>query len=118
MPAKFRKLKRWQFSEKFWADLLHAKRQPGSGNQPGAPGDMRLQQIHFEFDDACLLESKQTSAYSMTLREDILKKISDEALALGRVPLLGLEINKQKWLAIPAWTVMIRTEKEDSDVTT
>lgn len=57
----------------------------------------------------CLLESKQTSKFSLTLREDILKKISDEALALGRTPLLGLEINTEKWLALPAWAILMQT---------
>jgi hypothetical protein len=86
-------------------ELLRGKLQPGSGNKPGSPGDVRCQEITFRFQDKVLLEAKCTDKHQMILYESILRKISDEAATLGRTPLVGLQICSEKWLAIPAWAI-------------
>ena len=98
-------MKPWQASENFWAKILSGQRQPGSGNKSGAPGDVRTQEIRFAFEDTCLLESKMTEKKSLVIHEGWLKKISNEALHLGRTPLLGLQIGDERWIALPAWAI-------------
>lgn len=91
--------------------------QPGSGNKDGAPGDVRLSEIKFEFSDKCLLESKSTEGKSISIKEEWLSKISDEALSLGRTPLLGIVVGKEHWLAIPGWAIGLTTDGGNDDDT-
>lgn len=106
----------WKTAESFWKEKFPSGRsQPGSGNQPGAPGDIRyLQRVQFQFDEKVLLESKETMNKSLAVQEAWLAKITSEALALGRVPLFGMTVGKEQWLAIPAWAIQ-PTEEDPTD---
>lgn len=93
----------WQKSEKQWSDAAgKGKRQPGSGNKSGAPGDIRfLERTTLTVSGKFLLEAKFTEAESISVKKSWLKKIRKEALLLGRIPLLGIDLNGERWLAIP-----------------
>lgn len=96
-------MKNWEKSESRWASLFpKGQRQVGSGNKPGAPGDIRyIESISFSFRGKALLESKQTDRESLSIKKEWLEKIRYEALSLGRTPLFGMDIQGQRWLAIP-----------------
>lgn len=101
---------RWRKAEEFWRALFVAangRRQPGSGNQPGLPGDVRfLEHVLFQFNHPALLESKQRRC-SVTLSDKLLDKISLEAAQLGRMPLVGITIGSRQWLLVPAHALTI-----------
>jgi Holliday junction resolvase len=52
-----------------------------------------------------LIESKSTEAQSIRVKREWLRKITDEALQMGRVPALALTIQDEQWLAIPLFYV-------------
>ena len=105
-------MKQWEKSEEEWAALFPTgQRQVGSGNKQGAPGDIRfVERIGFKFSGKALLESKQTSRGSLSIETEWLKKITNEAMMLGRTPLFGMDIQGQRWLAIPEWAIEIEKE--------
>ncbi len=106
---KYNKKEKWEKAEKRWLDKLgKGRQQPGSGNKPGSPGDVRfIDRVRFSFDGRVLLESKQTEDESISVKNPVLYKITREATNLGCVPMLGLEINQNRWLCIPEWAIEI-----------
>ena len=100
----------WHAAEAYWRDFFvnaQGRSQPGSGNQPGAPGDERyLERVQFSVNERVLLESKYTAGKSIAIQEAWLDKIRHEAALLGRVPMLGIIIGEQKWLAVPDWIIV------------
>ena len=104
------KKKLWEKAEEFWRDLFRVKayRVPGSGNQPGKKGDVRyVDTVRFYVDEPALLESKQTATQSLSIKRSWLAKITQEATCLGRVPLFGMIIDDEKWVAMPVWAINI-----------
>lgn len=100
----------WEKAEQFWADFFQAKgrRVSGSGNRPGHPGDVRyLEKIILIINSKALLESKQTSGESIRIEKTWLTKITEEATPQGRIPLLGLTIQDERWICIPTWAIEI-----------
>ena len=100
----------WQEAERYWRDFFtnaQGKSQPGSGNTPGAPGDERyVERVQFSVNERVLLESKYTAGKSIFIQEAWLEKILHEAAQLGRVPLLGIIMGEQRWLAVPDWVIV------------
>lgn len=112
----------WMKAEEYWRDFFtdaEGQRQPGSGNQPGRPGDNRYKRrAIFRYDNNVLLESKYTESNSLSINLKWLDKITHEAALLGRVPALGLTIGNQHWLAVPTWTVTEKGEQYGLDDST
>lgn len=81
---------------------LGAKRQPGSGNQPGKKGDIQLAEL-----ESVLFENKTTAGQVLKVRYADLCKITREARAERRTPgvILGFENAEgpypQDWAALP-----------------
>ena len=102
-------MEHWKQAETFWQRKFPGGHlQPGSGNQPGLPADARYRErVRFTFNNKGLLESKSAKpeSKSLSIQEAWLDKIEHEAVCLGRVPMLGLVIGKQKWIAFPEWAV-------------
>ena len=67
------------------AKRWHGKRQPGSGSKPGYRGDVKLGDF--------LVETKFTDKKSYRLELATLRKIGEEAAAMGRRPIVVLEFN-------------------------
>lgn len=73
---------------------------PGSGNKPGLPGDVGGRTFH--------RECKTTAKAGFVVSNRILKKVCDEALAIGRVPVVEIELRGVKppvptqWVLVPA----------------
>ena len=65
------------------ADIDGGKRQPGSGNQWHAKGDVK--------GEALLIECKSTSNASYGLKLELLEKINREAVLTGREPLFQID---------------------------
>jgi hypothetical protein len=84
------------------ARKMGGRRVPGSGATEWAKGDVSLPQF--------LVEAKQTVHGSLSVKKAWLTKISREALAVGKVPALAIEIQggdddpltARDWIAIPA----------------
>lgn len=103
--------KPWRKAEDFWSTFFleaDGRRQPGSGNQPGLPGDVRfLEHVKFVYNHPTLLESKFTEKESISLHASWLDKIWLEAVQLGRMPLLGITLGSRRWLAVPVQAVEV-----------
>jgi hypothetical protein len=90
-------------AEKKLNKRLGGRLTPGSGNQPGAKGDIDLGEF--------LLETKATEADSYRLDHETLAKIEREALAKGKNPAFHVQFvdprgNAKRfgsWVAIPEW---------------
>ncbi len=80
--------KNWEKKEMKDAELFNGKRTPRSGGLWSAKGDVKS--------DKYLIESKQTMKKSFSVSVDLWKKIEREALLNNRIPLLSLEIGKDK----------------------
>ena len=94
----------WQKSEQLVADLVHGRRQPASGSRPGFPGDIRQGRIKLDLPNI-LVEVKSTEKESLSVKKAWLVKISNEALSLGKTPILAMTIGTQRWFAIPDWAL-------------
>lgn len=90
----------WRKHEKDVEKRSGARRRAASGAAPGKPGDNK--------DEEFLRECKATKGAGMTISGKWLKKISSEALALGKNPLMELRFDGQEeptpkdWVMIPA----------------
>lgn len=86
--------------EKSVAKRTGTRRVPGSGNQPGSPGDVAGRKF--------LRECKTTSKAGFLLGSTILSKACQEALAVNRTPLIEVEVRGVKppvpsrWVVVPA----------------
>lgn len=86
--------------EKESAARAGKKRVPGSGNQPGRPGDV--------IGDEDLGELKTTEKTDTRIQLKWLRKIAFEALTQGKQPYIEFEFTKleppcpQKWVMVPA----------------
>ena len=80
--------KAWESKEKKDAKAFNGKRMPRSGGFWSAKGDIKSGKY--------LIESKQTMKRSFSVSVDLWKKIEREALLSNRIPLLSLEIGKEK----------------------
>lgn len=87
------------------AKRLQGSQQPGSGAIAGAKGDVKKDTPSFSF----LIESKATKSESMSLKQDWLLKIYQEALEVGRTPALALSFTREngssekrdRWVMVP-----------------
>jgi len=108
-PAKPEKAD-WKKHEKDIAKRSGAKRVAGSGNQPGKPGDIRGNKF--------LREAKATKKDSISLRGKWLRKITEEALAVGRTPLVEVRLEDAQfpcptdWVLIPAMDFQALVEQD------
>ncbi len=66
---------------------------PGSGCGTFSKGDVRT--------PTTLIENKRTDKQQITIKNDWLEKIRREALAEGRMPVLGIEIGGREWVMLP-----------------
>lgn len=106
---------KWRKAEEFWRMVLRAKGRllPGSGSIAGLKGDCRyLDPVKISVNGLCLLESKQTDKQSLSIQLTWLQKITDEATQLGRIPLLGIAIGNERWIAVPTWALDIGESHE------
>jgi hypothetical protein len=90
----------WKRHEREIAERAGERQVPGSGNQLGSPGD--TVGLHF------LRDGKATTKAGMSLKAEWLRKIVEQALRLGKTPVLelrfeGAEIPVPKdWVLLPA----------------
>lgn len=110
-----------RIAEKKLHKRLGGRLTPGSGNQVGAKGDLRFDELDF------LMETKATEAESYRLEHEVLAKIEREALARGRNPAFHVQfVDRQgnakrfgSWVAVPEWlweklgAAAIRPQDED-----
>jgi len=90
-------------SEKRVAKLMGARLTPGSGAIDGAKGDAVLPNF--------LVEMKATVNGSYSLKKETLNKITQEAMARNKVPLLmvsfvigsGTKLHNGDWACLPLW---------------
>lgn len=101
--------------EKALADKMKGRRQPGSGSASYAKGDVRTGGLYGGY----LIECKQTKHASIRVTAKWLAKITEEALAEGKEPMLHFELKgadhpaaRQPWVAIPEWVLMDLLEKQ------
>ena len=80
--------KAWETKEKKDAKVFNGKRMPRSGGFWSAKGDIKSEKY--------LIESKQTTKRSFSVSIDLWKKIEREALLSNRIPLLSIEMGKEK----------------------
>ena len=91
---------RSQQHEKSSAERAGKRRVPGSGNQPGRPGDI--------VGDEDLAELKTTKKTDTRIQLSWLRKIAYEALTQGKQPLIEFEFVKltppcpKKWVMVSA----------------
>ncbi len=91
---------RAQRHEKSTAARSGKRRVPGSGNQPGRPGDIQ--------GDEDLGELKTTKKTDTRIELKWLRKIAYEAMTQGKKPMIEFEFERlkapcpQKWVMVPA----------------
>jgi hypothetical protein len=79
--------------------MLNGKRQPLSGANEMAKGDVRSEYF--------LGEAKQTQGKSLSLKLEWLEKIDGEAMAVDKYPLLAIEFlngnprSPKEWVSVP-----------------
>lgn len=81
----------WEDQEKRVAKMLGGQRSAGSGAFD-RKGDVRA--------PTQLWETKWTGKKSFTVQAAVLEKILGEALAEGRTPVLGLELNGRNYVIV------------------
>lgn len=94
-------------AEESLAKRLKGELQPGSGNLPGAKGDVKL--IARNQDQDFLIENKATTGASISVKQDWLLKIYQEALETGKIPALAFQFTNEagksekrdRWVALP-----------------
>ncbi len=94
------KLKKSQLQEDEVAVVVDGKRQPGSGNRPWKPRDVKS--------DDFLIECKYTSKGSYRVTRKLLQQIENDALARGKNPALVIGFSKEdmikdNWIAVPLY---------------
>ena len=90
--AQKRKRQKWQSQEKKAAKRMGGKLTPGSGNQWAAKSDVRTKKL--------LVECKRTDKSTYSLRLDTLRKVELEALRLGLVPVLLVELDGHEYAVL------------------
>lgn len=81
--------------------MMDGKRQPFSGASEKAKGDVKS--------DKFLGEAKQTADKSISIKQEWLIKIDEEAMAQDRYPILAIEFlnmpkrNTKDWILIPSY---------------
>lgn len=95
-----RELAASQRQERRGAKMFGGKVTPGSGNGWAKKGDVRVPSDGGLFSVA-LVEFKWTGKTQFTLKAAELEKITYEAVADGRRPVFGVELNKQRYVVLP-----------------
>jgi len=85
--------KRSRRQEKDTAKRFGGRVTTGSGNQWFAKGDVKTPVL--------LIENKYTGGEQITMKKVDLRKITDEAVAEGRVPALCLELSGDHYVVLP-----------------
>jgi hypothetical protein len=99
----------WRKHEKDIAKRSGGSRVAGSGNQPGKPGDVRGTKF--------LRDGKATVRKNISISAKVLRKIVEEALALGRTPVIEVRLEGAEfpcpsdWVILPAIDFQAITEK-------
>ena len=78
--------------EKRLAKIVSGKRSAASGAFWSRKGDVRS--------DDLLIEHKWTGKKSFTIKSDVLKKITREAILDGRVPVLGIHLDVENYVIL------------------
>jgi hypothetical protein len=97
--GSYRCKKKSQVQEKRIAKELGGKTQPGSGAFEHFKGDVKLSDY--------LIEAKRTDKQSITVKAEWLSKIDHEAINVGKIPALAIELGsmngftENEWIAIP-----------------
>lgn len=95
--------------EKKLAKLFDGRRQPSSGAFPGLKGDVKA--------DNLLIEAKYTERKSFTITQDILIKITKQALAYNKIPVVAIEFATMPLGTSKDWILVeVDTFKELLDV--
>lgn len=82
------------------AKMIGGKRRRGSGSVPGLPGDA--------VSDRFLVECKFTSKRYISIKASDLRKIEEDALSTGKIPILAFGFSngdtiEGQWTAIPSY---------------
>lgn len=78
--------------EKRLAKKIGGKRNAASGAFWSRKGDVR--------NDELLIEHKWTGKKSVTIKSEVLKKITKEAILDGRMPVLGLHLDGENYVVL------------------
>lgn len=78
--------------EKRLAKKIGGKRNAASGAFWSRKGDVR--------NDELLIEHKWTGKKSVTIKSEVLKKITKEAILDGRIPVLGLHLDGENYVVL------------------
>lgn len=103
------------------ARSMGGRTQPGSGSKDHAKGDVLQAAREAAFrPDRFLIECKQTEKASMSIKGSWLAKITREAAAVGREPMLEFEIQgcddpmlERQWVALPMSVFKRLTDDEE-----
>lgn len=99
----------WRRHERDVERRSGGRRRAASGAAPGKPGDTR--------DETFLRECKSTRGAGMSISGKWINKISSEAIALNKIPLLELRFDGQTapapkdWVLIPAYEFTALVER-------
>lgn len=88
--------------ERSFAKKTGGSRQPLSGARDEAKGDVKIDRADLAF----LVDCKHTKHASVSLTEEWLLKITKEALAAGKHPLMELELGGALSLSCKRWVAM------------
>jgi hypothetical protein len=88
----------WKKHEKDTAARTGGRQVAGSGNQPGKPGDVRGTKF--------LRDCKATVRNRISLSAKTLKKIVNEALAVGRTPVIEVRLEGAEFPCPVDWVVL------------
>jgi hypothetical protein len=95
----------WKRHEKEIAARSGGKRVAGSGNQPGKPGDVRGTKF--------LRDGKATVRKNISISAKVLKKIVEEALALGRTPVIEVRLEGAEFPCPTDWVILPAIDFQD-----
>jgi hypothetical protein len=94
-----RRVKDSQGQERRVGEAGGGRRVRGSGSKPHARGDAVWEQ------HGILLEAKRTEKKSISVKGEVLDRITREAMATGKVPALAIEVKTEfavrDWVALP-----------------
>ena len=107
-PSKSPRLMKSRKQEATIASETGGKVTPGSGNRWHAKGDVSEPQY--------LIEAKRTDAKSFVLKSEELIKITFEAMAAGKEPVMHVQIGKMDVAVIP-WYLFRQLTNTDKETT-
>ncbi len=84
--------KQSQKHEKRLAKLIDGKRSAASGAFWSRKGDVR--------NDSLLIEHKWTGKKQVTIKSEVLKKITKEAILDSRIPVLGIHLDGENYVIL------------------